>query len=164
MTIKNKIMYITAILAMDHSLLIGAKNALPWHIPEDMKRFREFTTGGIVVMWKNTYLSLPAKVRPLPNRRNIVLTREVLEGVECYASIDDFLEAMSAEQIDHCFLLWGATVYDQFFSQGLVDRVELTLVDGSHEGDIFVREFRSEFQEMTSEDFDKWKFLTLIKN
>jgi dihydrofolate reductase len=52
-------MQITAILAMDNSRLIGAANKLPWHIPEDMKRFQQFTKGHIVVMGKNTYFSIP---------------------------------------------------------------------------------------------------------
>lgn len=92
-------MQIIAILAMDESLLIGKSNGLPWHIPEDMKRFREFTTGGIVVMGRNTYFSLPEKVRPLPNRRNIVITRTPILGIECYSSIEDFIESMKNEKV-----------------------------------------------------------------
>lgn len=84
---------------MDESRLIGKSNGLPWHIPEDLKRFREFTTGGIVVMGKNTYFSLPEKVRPLPNRRNIVITRESIEGIECYPSIESCVESLKKEQV-----------------------------------------------------------------
>jgi dihydrofolate reductase len=90
-------MHITAILAMDSTLLIGASNKLPWHIPEDLKRFQQFTKGHIVVMGKNTYYSIPESHRPLPNRRNIVITREPIMGVECYPNIDAFLAAMERE-------------------------------------------------------------------
>ncbi len=148
---------------MDESLLIGAKNWLPWHIPEDMKRFKELTLWGIVVMWKNTYLSLPPKVRPLPGRRNIVITREDIEWVECYSSIDAFLSSMKSENCQKCFLIGGASLYDQFFQKWLVDTVELTVVDSVHDGDIFVSEFRSDFRIVSSRDFEQGKFITLVK-
>lgn len=87
-------MKITAILAMDESLLIGKKDGLPWHIPEDLKRFNSLTRGHIVVMGRNTYFSLPEKYRPLPHRRNIVITREAIDGIETFSSIENFLDAM----------------------------------------------------------------------
>ncbi len=98
-------MQITAILAMDPTLLIGNKNGLPWHIPEDMNRFKEFTAGGIVVMGRNTYVSLPEKFRPLPHRRNIVITRTPIDGLECYSSIELFISAMQTEKIEQVWLI-----------------------------------------------------------
>ncbi|MBC7498548.1 dihydrofolate reductase [Candidatus Gracilibacteria bacterium] len=157
-------MQITAILAMDSSLLIGSKNGLPWHIPEDMKRFKEFTTGGIVVMGRNTYLSLPERFRPLPNRRNIVITRTEIDGVECYSSIELFISAMQKKTVEQVWLIGGASLYDQFFARGLVDRVELTLLDGEHEGDIRVSEFCSDFHEISSTEFSQGRFITLVRN
>ncbi len=148
---------------MDESLLIGKSNGLPWHIPEDMKRFRELTTWWVVVMGKNTYFSLPEKVRPLPNRRNIVITRNPIEAIETYPSIEVFLETMKQDGASGCFLIGGASLYDQFFALGIVDRVELTLLYGDHEGDIFIHEFRSQFREVASLDFESWKFITLEK-
>lgn len=157
-------MYIVAILAMDHSLLIGAKNGLPWHIPEDMKRFKGLTTWEIVVMGRNTYFSLPEKFRPLPNRRNIVITRTEIEWVECYSSIGLFIDSMKEQNIEKCFIIWWASLYDQFFKLNLIDQVELTLINGVHIWDIFVSEFRSDFYEIASVDFEQWKFITLIRN
>ncbi len=157
-------MHIIAILAMDHSLLIGSKNGLPWHIPEDLKRFKELTTGEIVVMGRNTYFSLPEKFRPLPNRRNIVITRTEIEWIECFSSIDVFIQSMKDQNIEKCYIIWGASLYDQFFKLNLIDQVELTLIDGTHEWDIFVSEFRSDFHEVSSVDFEQWKFITLIRN
>lgn len=60
---------------MTEERLIGKDGQLPWHIPEDLKHFQNLTKGKIVIMGKNTYYSLPEKYRPLPKRRNIVLTR-----------------------------------------------------------------------------------------
>jgi dihydrofolate reductase len=62
---------------------------------------------------------------------------------------------MKSENCQKCFLIGGASLYDQFFERGLVDRVELTLVDGDHEGDIFVQDFSSGFQDITSTRFDQ---------
>ena len=149
---------------MDSSLLIGSKNGLPWHIPEDMKRFKEFTTGGIVVMGRNTYLSLPDKFRPLPNRRNIVITRTAIDGVECYSSIDLFIDAMQNETVEKVWLIGWASLYDQFFAHWLVDQVELTLLDGEHEWDIWVSEFRLDFYEVSSIDFSQGRFIKLARN
>jgi dihydrofolate reductase len=157
-------MQITAILAMDSSLLIGSKNGLPWHIPEDMKRFKEFTSGGIVVMGRNTYMSLPERFRPLPHRRNIVITRTPIDGVECYSSIEFFITMMQKETVEWAWLIGWASLYDQFFARGLVDWVELTLVDGIHEWDIRVSEFRSDFHEVSSTEFSQGRFITLVKN
>lgn len=90
-------MEIIAVLAMTDSLLIGSKNGLPWHLPEDMKRFKELTTDGIVIMGKTTYFSLPPKFRPLPNRRNIVLSASAIEGVETFESIEVLLSSLEKE-------------------------------------------------------------------
>lgn len=157
-------MYITAVLAMDSTLLIGASNKLPWHIPEDLKRFQQFTKWHIVVMGKNTYFSIPESHRPLPNRRNIVLTREPIEWVECYSTIDNFLIAMGKEQNTECCIIGWAMVYDKFFELGLIDTVELTLIDGVHDGDVRVKEFRANFHEVSSLGFPGGRFITLQRN
>jgi dihydrofolate reductase len=70
---------------------------------------------------------------------------------------------MKQDRLWDCFLIWGASLYDQFFDLGIVDRVELTLLSGTHEWDIFVHEFRHNFREVASTDFESWKFITLEK-
>ena len=156
-------MKIVAILAMDSSRLIGSKNGLPWHIPEDLRRFKDMTTWHTVVMGRNTYFSLPEKFRPLPNRRNIVLTRTPIEWLETYASIDEFLMAFWGQDIT-CFLIWGAQTYNQFFERKIVDAVELTLIEGIHDGDVYIDEFRSDFLETSKTQFSQWVFITLVRN
>ena len=148
---------------MDDSLLIGKSNGLPWHIPEDLKRFREFTTGQIVMMGKNTYFSLPEKVRPLPNRRNIIITRESIDGVECYSGIEECIETLKKEKVWKVYLIGWASLYNQFFEKWMIDTVELTLIDGAHEGDIFMKEWRQNFSEVKSENFEQGKFITYEK-
>lgn len=149
---------------MDTHRLIGAKNGLPWHIPEDMKRFRLLTTGQVIIMGKNTYNSLPDGFRPLPNRRNIVISREGIQGLESFSSIEICLESLHTEWIQEVYIIGGATIYNQFFEKWLIDQVELTLVDGVHDGDIFVDEFREWFREVSRQEFEQWSFLTLVRN
>ncbi len=156
---------------MDEHLLIGRRNALPWHLPEDLKRFREITAGWTVVMGKNTYFSLPEKFRPLPNRRNIVISREKIEGIETFSNIDSFLDTMIHEWVGEVCLIGGATLYDQFFEKSLVDEVELTLVHGDHigwDGNIYVQEWRDNFNILSSDPFKsingyEWEFIHLVR-
>ena len=156
-------MQIIALLAMDEQLLIGKKNGLPWHIPEDLKRFKDLTLGNIVIMWKNTYFSLPEKVRPLPGRHNIVFSKDPIEGIETYQDIDTFLEKYWVGKVWKIFLIGWASLYNQFFQRDLVDQVELTLIHGNHDGDVYVDEFRENFFIEKSEPFDQGSFQTLIK-
>ncbi len=74
--------------------VIGNKNALPWHYSEDLKHFKNITTGHVIVMGSNTYLSIG---RPLPNRRNIVLTKTSIEGVEHYSSIETMMKQLEQD-------------------------------------------------------------------
>ena len=67
---------LTLIAALARNGVIGNNNALPWHLPEDLKHFKELTTGHAVIMGRKTWESLPARFRPLPGRQNIVVTRD----------------------------------------------------------------------------------------
>jgi len=82
------------IAAMASNRVIGNQNQLPRHYPEDFKHFKELTNGKIVVMGRSTYLSIG---KPLPNRRNIVLTSTAIEGLETFPSIDSLLETLKKE-------------------------------------------------------------------
>ena len=120
-------MKITAILAMTEDRVIGCDNELAWHIPEDLAHFKNLTLGQVVIMGRNTFFSLPEKFRPLPGRRNVVLTREKIENVECFADISEMLRALKNEQ-QKIFVIGGASLYNQFFEKNLIDSVELTLL------------------------------------
>lgn len=145
---------ITAILAMTEKGVIGDNNTLIWDIPEDMRRFREFTTGNVVIMGKNTYFSLPPKFRPLPHRRNIVFTPDSISGVECVTNTEQLFEILQNEK-RKIFLIGGAMLYNYFFEKGLVDEVELTLVEGDYIGNVVVQDFRNNFREIRREKFSQ---------
>lgn len=111
-------MKIIAILAMTKTGLIGSRNGLPWHIPEDLRRFKKLTTGHIVIMGKNTYFSLPESVRPLPHRKNIVLSSSPIIGVDTYGSIDKLLsDLQNIPNNSKVFVIGGASIYHQFFER-----------------------------------------------
>ena len=90
---------------MTQERLIGKNGELPWYIPEDLKHFQQLTHGKIVVMGKNTYYSLPEKYRPLPKRRNIVLTRSEFSECESYPSIDELLTKLREEKIQEIYII-----------------------------------------------------------
>ena len=86
-------MSLSLIAALSENNCIGKQNALPWYLPEDLKHFKTITTDKIVLMGRKTWESLPEKFRPLPNRTNIIITRQtdfsVPESVHVFASIDE---------------------------------------------------------------------------
>ena len=98
------------IVAVSDNYGIGVKNALPWHISEDLKYFKEVTHGYPVIMGRSTYFSIG---RPLPGRLNIVLNLggDPIEGVSCVYSFDEAFAAAEASGAEKCFIIGGASVY-----------------------------------------------------
>jgi len=125
---------ITLIAAVAHDRVIGSKNDMPWYLPADLKHFREQTTGKTVVMGKNTYDSIVNRLgKPLPNRTNIVITREPdfsADGVKVVHSIDEALS--SAPDV---MVIGGASIYEQTIDKA--DRLLITEVDASIPGDTY---------------------------
>jgi dihydrofolate reductase len=112
--------------------VIGNANELPWHIPEDMARFRELTTGGVVVMGRRTWESLPERFRPLPGRDNVVVSRDpayVAEGARVLPSVD--AGVASAPEV---WVIGGGEVYAA--AMAVADRLYITDVDLEVEGDV----------------------------
>ena len=113
--------------------VVGYDNQLPWRIPEDLARFRELTMGGTVVMGRRTWESLPSRFRPLPGRRNVVVTRDPsydAPGADVVGSLDAAL-AMA----DDVWVGGGAEIYAA--AMPLADRLFITDVDGDYPGDTF---------------------------
>lgn len=156
-------MKIIAIFAMTESLLIWNSQSLPWNIPEDLKHFQTLTQGWIVIMGKNTYNSLPENYRPLPKRRNIILTRDCTKNLESYTTIENCIDALQREWVCECFVIGGALIYNQFFEKWLIDEVQCTLVYGNYDGDIYIDEWRENFTLSHSQDFSQGKFQTYKK-
>lgn len=128
---------ISIIVAIAENRAIGKNNDLLWHIPADLKRFKRITKGHPVIMGKRTWESLPLK--PLPGRRNIVITDqpgERIDGCETVYSIEE--AAGLCQPGEENFIIGGASVYRQFLP--LADRLYLTLVHKNFEGDVFFPE------------------------
>ncbi len=137
------------IVAVDEARAIGKKNGLLWHIPEDLKHFKELTVGHTIIMGKNTYHSIG---RALPNRNNIVLTGDAhFTAPGCFIahSIDEALQIAQEHESEEIFVIGGANVYQQFLPK--ISRLYLTLVKGKYEADTFFPEY-SEFQKVLSEE------------
>ncbi|HWT93974.1 MAG TPA: dihydrofolate reductase [Solirubrobacteraceae bacterium] len=125
-------MAVELVVAYSENRVIGRDGDLPWRLPTDLARFKEITMGGAVVMGRRTWESIPPKFRPLPGRRNIVLTRSpdfAAEGAEVLPSLDAALAATDGA----CFVIGGGTVYAEALP--LADVVHATVVEGSVEGD-----------------------------
>ena len=102
---------------------IGINNALPWQISEDLKKFKKLTLNTPIVMGRKTWESLPTK--PLPKRRNIVLSSQLVNGVECYTSVKNCLNNLADET--HVFVIGGAQIYKAFFKHA--HYLHITIVD-----------------------------------
>lgn len=135
-------MRISMIAALGKNRELGKNNALLWDIPEDMKHFRELTTGHAVIMGQRTYESIG---RPLPNRTNIVLTIDTefkAPGcIVCHSLEEAFAKAREFER-EEVFVIGGGSVYAQAISSA--ERLYLTLVDGEFDADVFFPDY-SEF-------------------
>lgn len=135
---------LSAIAAMSKNRVIGKDNTLPWHMPADLKYFRDMTRGKVVVMGYNTYQSLG---KALPNRRNIVLTRKdiILEDAEVVDGVEAALDLVSSEK-GEVIIIGGEQIYKAFMPH--LDRIYLTEIDVLVEGDTFFPETPVEFKEV----------------
>ncbi|MGA0956268.1 MAG: dihydrofolate reductase [Flavobacteriaceae bacterium] len=158
---------LTIIAAASTNNVIGFDNRLIWNIPKDLKRFKNLTQGHSVIMGRKTFESLPS---PLPNRRNIVITRNKdysPEGIEVFRNIEDAIYECKDDQ--QPFIIGGGEIYSQTIN--LVDKIELTRVYKDYQGDAFFPEIPINKFELVNElvnylDDDsnmKYSFLTYIK-
>ena len=147
-------MLISLIAAMASNRVIGNKNQLPRHYADDLRHFKEVTTGKVIVMGYNTYLSIG---KALPNRRNIVLSSKDIDGVETYASIPALVDKLTAEGVSELFVIGGANVYSQFLP--LADRIYLTQIKKAYLGDTYFPVFEDEFRLEGKEEHEEMDFL-----
>lgn len=134
---------------------IGKDGDLPWHIPEDLKRFKRLTVDHPVIMGRKTWESIPQKYRPLPDRTNIILTRSsdyTADGAVVCNSLPSALKA-AAEHDEVVYIIGGESVYKKALELEKVDRLELTFVEGTFECDTFFPEFGDEFKEVAREEY-----------
>ena len=128
---------LSIIVALASNNAIGKDNDLLWHISDDLKRFKSLTSGHTVIMGRNTWNSLPR--RPLPKRRNIVLTHDTAfaaEGADVAHSVDDVLRMIPADE--EAFIMGGAAVYKQFLP--LAQKLYITHVHADFDADVYFPE------------------------
>jgi dihydrofolate reductase len=130
---------LVVVAAVARNRAIGRHGELPWHMPEDLAHFRNLTMGHAVVMGRRTWESIPGRFRPLPGRRNIVLTRAAgwaAEGAETASSLDDALERLAGETV--VYVIGGASVYAEAVPRA--DALELTELGIDVDADTFFPE------------------------
>ena len=130
--------------------VIGKDNALPWHLPEDMAHFKRMTAGCPVVMGRKTWDSLPPRFRPLPGRRNIVVTRQVgwqADGAERAAGLPEAI-ALSADAAE-VWVIGGAQIYAE--AAPLAHRAVVTEIGREFEGDAHAPSLSADWQETARE-------------
>jgi dihydrofolate reductase len=153
-------MKLAIIAAIGKNRVIGKDGKLPWHISADLKRFKKLTTGHTVLMGRRTFESLG---RPLPNRRNVVLSSRLISGAETYVSIPDALKALAPEET--VYIIGGARLYAQFLDKA--DELNLTLVDREVDGDAFFPEYEhllgTRFRLVRREDHDGFSFIDFVR-
>ena len=141
---------ISIIVAIAQNFAIGKNNDLLFHLPDDLKRFKQITSGHPVIMGRNTLLSLPKGA--LPNRRNIVITddpSETFNRCEMVFSIEEAITAVNNEK--EAFIIGGGMIYRQFFP--VAGKLYLTLVHQDFDADVYFPEVDySEWEEFFRED------------
>lgn len=130
-------MRIILIAAVAKNLVIGNDGEIPWDLPEDRRRFRRLTQGHVVLMGRYTFRSLG---RPLPLRRNVVLSHHALQGIETYPTLEMALDRLYDERT--VYVIGGGQVYRQTI--GMADAMQLTLLDRAYDGDVQFPDYGSE--------------------
>lgn len=131
-------MTLSLIWAEAHDRVIGASGGMPWHVPEDLAHFKELTLGDTVVMGRKTWDALDPRFRPLPGRRNIVVTRDpewTADGAEVVHSLDDALAPAPTPHPDPIWVIGGAELFAATIDRA--DRLEVTELDLDVDGDTF---------------------------
>lgn len=157
-----KVSLIAAIASENRA--IGFNGRLIFHIPEDLKRFKEITTGHPIIMGRKTFESIGM---PLPNRTNIIITHDIdymAEGCTIANSLEEALRLAQGD--DEIFIIGGGQIYKEAI--GMADKLYLTIVEGSPEADTFFPDY-SDFKKVINEENHvsdegiKYKFIDLEK-
>ncbi len=139
---------VTLVVAVSENNAIGKNNQLLWHLPADLKHFKEITSGHPIIMGRKTYDSIG---RPLPNRRNIVITRQSdlnIANVEVVGSLEEAVSICKAE--NEVFVIGGAEIYKE--SLAFANKIFLTTVHQKYEADVFFPELiKKDWKEVSKE-------------
>ncbi|MBS3127958.1 dihydrofolate reductase [Candidatus Woesearchaeota archaeon] len=153
---------ISLIVGMTPERVIGNKNELPWYISEDLKNFKALTSENIVIMGRNTYDSIIARIgKPLPNRTNIVISRsmEEKEGIQVCRSIQEAI-ALTKKENKEAFIIGGAQIYKEALP--FVDKMYISYVKKAYKGDTLFPEWnKNEWEEIEKKPFEEFDFVIL---
>ena len=167
-------MKVSLIVAVSENGVIGKDNDLIWHLPKDMQFFKEITIGHHVIMGRKNFESIPHKYRPLPNRTNIIITRQSeykAGGCIVVNSVKTALEIAKNNGDIEPFIIGGGQIYRIALEENLVDKIYLTKIHHSFKGDTFFPELSSDWKETNktenkADDKHKYNydFITLERN
>jgi dihydrofolate reductase len=139
---------ISIIAAVAKNNVIGNKNSLPWYIPEDLRRFKELTNGKTVVMGQKTFDSIVKRIgKPLPNRKNVVLTRNTGHGLPQEIIVLNNIADINTLPDKEIFIIGGGEIYRQTIDSA--DRLFITHIQKEVEGDVYFPHI----------DSNKWKVI-----
>ncbi|WP_010530775.1 dihydrofolate reductase [Lentibacillus jeotgali] len=142
---------ISLLVAMDRNRVIGHRNDLPWHLPNDLKFFKQKTTGHTIVMGRKTFESIG---RPLPNRHNVVITNqhssEFPDGIEVINHVDTVLDWNHHDPANELFVIGGEEIFKQVLPHA--DRLYITLVDDIFQGDTYFPDFSEAEWQLTGRE------------
>jgi dihydrofolate reductase len=136
-------MKVSLIVAVAENMVIGKDNDLIWHLPKDMKFFKTTTESHYVIMGRRNYESIPDKYRPLPNRPNIIVTRQqnfVAEKCDVVNSIEAALEIAKTNNEAEAFVIGGGQIYRLALEKDLIDTMYITHIHQSFDGDTYFPE------------------------
>ncbi|HEY0516563.1 MAG TPA: dihydrofolate reductase [Solirubrobacteraceae bacterium] len=140
---------ISIVVAHSANRVIGREGGLPWRLPTDMRHFRELTSGGTVLMGRRTYESIPDAFRPLPDRRNLVLSGDpafAAPGAEVYRELSEALHVCGRD----CFVIGGAVTYAELLPA--CERVHATEIEAEIDGDVLFPELAPDEWRCCSEE------------
>ena len=146
---------IALIVAVAENGIIGKNNDLIWYLPKDLQYFKKKTEGHAVIMGRKNFESIPEKFRPLPKRTNIVVTRNTsfsAEGVQVCNTIEAAIEYAKALNDTEPFIIGGGQIYKYCIEHNLVDRMYITEVHKSYDGDTYFPEFEKSLWHKVSEE------------
>ena len=142
------------IVAVSQNNVIGKDNDLIWHLPKDMKFFKETTQGHFVIMGRKNFESIPHKYRPLPHRTNVIVTRQAAyeaEGCVIVNSIEEGIKKAKEAMDSEPFIIGGGEIYRLALENKLVNRIYLTRLQKDFEGDTFFPKLSEDWNLISSE-------------
>ena len=154
---------VSLIVAKSKNNVIGNKGKIPWHIPNDLMRFKGLTYNNVVIMGRKTFESLPEDYKPLPNRVNIILSKDKSYKPKCCMVFDSLKKALRKAGSDkEIFIIGGGEIYKEGLKYA--DKVYMTEVDGEFKGDTYFPKLNSHWKEVNREEKEGYRFIDLVYN